>query len=164
MVFSNSVASYLPQDDFLHTFFTHVSPPLMSRYWRVLAAYPVLVRADEANGFCKANDHSCGRAMDTFFDAPQRDDATGLETTGSICNSCFCRHIQTFTDFAYVLWAILALCVCTTHPFHPFPLEQSWFSQKQPLLGPPTALLRSGFAGWKVIQCQLWRVPLRPPC
>eukprot|EP00434_Breviolum_minutum_P020050 symbB.v1.2.017687.t1/scaffold1368.1/size123082/14 len=27
-----------------------------------------------ANGFCKANDHSCGRAMDTFFDAPQRDD------------------------------------------------------------------------------------------
>ena len=83
----------------------------MSRYWRVVAAYPVLVRADEANGFCKANDHSCGRAMDTLFDAAQRDDATGLETTGSICNSCFCRHIQTFTDFGYKFWPILKLCV-----------------------------------------------------
>lgn len=69
MVFSNGT-SYL-QDDFLRSH-------LMSR-WRVLAAYPVLVRA-EANGFCKANDDSCGRAMDTFFDAPRRDDATGLET------------------------------------------------------------------------------------
>ena len=34
----------------------------------------------------------------------------------------------------------------------------------QQLVGPATTFqLRSGFAGWKIIQCQLWSVPLRPP-